>query len=107
MKKSTGNRAVRTGRGRRAAGVVAVFSVVPAGVGTAHAQSWLYVGTDYGHGPNWSTGVTPGAGQTATFNSSAPNQPIMSGNFTIGDDPVTRVLYALDPGLEPTVRDLL
>src|SRR5258708_10848107 len=47
------------------------------------AQTWLYTGTDYGTGANWSTGVTPGAGQTATFNSTGANQPIVAGNFTI------------------------
>ena len=52
--------------------------------GAAHAQNWLYTGTDYGTGANWSTGVTPGAGQTATFNGGGANQPIVAGNFTIG-----------------------
>jgi autotransporter-associated beta strand protein len=49
-----------------------------------HGQTWLYTGTNYGTGANWSTGVVPGAGQTATFASSGANQPIIAGTFTIG-----------------------
>ena len=51
----------------------------------ADAQTWLYSGTNYGTGANWSTGTVPGAGQTATFNSAGANQPVISsGPFTIG-----------------------
>src|SRR5215208_5545704 len=74
----------RINRRHIAAGVVAAFSVLPFAGERADAQTWLYVGTDYGTGTNWSTLVTPGAGQTATFNQSLPNQPIVNGSFTIG-----------------------
>jgi outer membrane autotransporter protein len=65
-------------------GTAAIFCCASTGVGTANAQTWLYTGTDYGTGSNWSTGVTPGAAQTATFNSAGSNQPVVGGNFTIG-----------------------
>ena len=61
-----------------------VFGTLTISAGTAQAQTWLYVGTDYGTGTNWSTLVTPGPGQTATFNQGLPNQPVVNGNFTIG-----------------------
>jgi hypothetical protein len=48
------------------------------------AQTWLYTGTDWGTGANWSGGATPGAGQTATLNSAVGSQPVIAGNFTIG-----------------------
>src|SRR5512143_3185185 len=77
-------RRVRAFPGRRALGAVAAFFVSCGSAGMGHAQTWLYTGTNYGTGANWSTGVVPGAGQTATFNSAGANQPIVAGNFTIG-----------------------
>ena len=71
--------------GRCGAAVAAgAFGTLTIPAGTAQAQTWLYAGTDYGTGSNWSTGVTPGAGQTATFNQAGANQPVVNGNFTIG-----------------------
>src|SRR3990167_7343804 len=104
MKKSTKNRAGRTSRERRAAGVVALISAFLGDVGTAHAQTWLYDGTDYGTADNWSTGVTPGAGETATFNAAGANQPIVGGNFTIGMVDMSAGLLTINAASQLTVQ---
>ena len=103
MKRQGTKRACRNGK-RRAAVVAVALYVLPAGIGTAPAQTWLYNGTDYGTGSNWSTATTPGAGQTATFNAAGANQPVVNGSFTIGTVDMTAGSLTINPGSTLTVQ---
>ncbi|UYN96890.1 MAG: autotransporter-associated beta strand repeat-containing protein [Enhydrobacter sp.] len=89
MRKRSITRAAKRRR-RKAQGLAAAMCALPLGATETLAQStWLYTGTNYGTGANWSTGTVPGAGNSAIFNADGANQPIIAGSFTIGTVSIT------------------
>ncbi|HEY6982963.1 MAG TPA: autotransporter domain-containing protein [Reyranella sp.] len=97
--------AADTGRIRRKAlGAAAGLAVLLLRAPLGYSQTWLYSGTDYGTATNWSTGVVPGAGQTATFSAGGANQPVVAGNFTIGTVNMTAGSLAINSGRTLTVQ---